>query len=94
MGFEPDFGVWEEGPEAHSSSFGAVLGGLMMWFDQGFYDYKYRQKIDISHPVPVSERMIADGYAAPDSAASRESESRPYDLAQLSLIWPLQHHRL
>lgn len=88
MGFEPDFGVWEEGPEAHSSSFGAVLGGLMMWFDQGFYDYKYRQKIDISHLVPVSERMIADGYAALTPLLPRESDSRPYDLAQLSLIWP------
>ena len=61
MGFEADYGMWEEGPEEHSSSFGAVLGGLMMWFDQGFYDYKYKHKIEISHYVPVSERMIADG---------------------------------
>jgi phosphorylase kinase alpha/beta subunit len=88
MGFEPDFGVWEEGPEAHSSSYGAVLGGLMMWFDQGFYDYKYKQKIEISHLVPVSERMIADGYSALMNLLPRESASRPYDLAQLSLIWP------
>lgn len=88
MGFEPDFGVWEEGPEPHSSSFGAVLGGLMMWFDQGFYDYKYRQKVEIAHLVPVSERMIADGYAALMDLLPRESPSRPYDMAQLSLIWP------
>jgi GH15 family glucan-1,4-alpha-glucosidase len=88
MGFEPDFGVWEEGPEAHSSSFGAVLGGLMMWFDQGFYDYKYKQKIEIGHLAPVSERMIADGNGALMSLLPRESASRPYDLAQLSLIWP------
>jgi phosphorylase kinase alpha/beta subunit len=88
MGFEPDFGVWEEGPEAHSSSYGAVLGGLMMWFDQGFYDYKYKQKIEISHLVPVSEWMIADGYSALMNLLPRESASRPYDLAQLSLIWP------
>ncbi len=88
MGFEPDFGVWEEGPEAHSSSFGAVLGGLMMWFDQGYYDYKYRQKIEIGHLVPVSERMIADGHAALMSLLPRESEGRPYDMAQLSMLWP------
>lgn len=88
MGFEPDFGVWEEGPESHASSFGAVLGGLMMWFDQGFYDYKYKQKIEIGHMVPVSERMVADGFAALMELLPRESVSRPYDLAQLSLIWP------
>jgi len=88
MGFEPDFGVWEEGPESHSSSFGAVLGGLMMWFDQGYYDYKYKQKIEIGHLVPVSERMIADGHGALMTLLPRESEGRPYDMAQLSLLWP------
>jgi len=65
-----------------------VLGGLMMWYDQGFYDDKYKQKIDIGHMVPVSERMVADGFAALTELLPRESASRPYDLAQLSLIWP------
>ena len=88
MGFEDDFGMWEEGPESHASSFGAVLGGLTMWFDQGFYDYKYNQKTDIGTLVPVSERMIADGNRALAALLPRESPSRPYDLAQLSLIWP------
>ena len=88
MGFEDDFGMWEEGPESHSSSFGAVLGGLTMWFDQGFYDYKYNQKTNIGTLVPVSERMIADGNRALSSLLPRESASRPYDMAQLSLIWP------
>ena len=88
MGFEADYGMWEEGPEEHASSFGAVLGGLMMWFDQDFYDYKYRHKIEISHYVPVSERMIADGARSLARVLPRESHSRPYDLAQLSLIWP------
>jgi phosphorylase kinase alpha/beta subunit len=88
MGFEEDFGMWEEGPEAHSSSFGAVLGGLTMWFDQGFYDYKYKQKTEIGTLVPVSERMVADGNQALLGLLPRESESRPYDMAQLSLIWP------
>jgi len=88
MGFESDFGVWEEGPEEHSSSHGAVLAGLTMWFDQGHYDFKYRQKISISHLVPVSERMIAEGNGALLRLLPRESPKRPYDLAQLSLIWP------
>jgi phosphorylase kinase alpha/beta subunit len=88
MGFEADYGMWEEGPEEHASSFGAVLGGLMMWFDQGFYDYKYRHKIEICHYVPVSERMIADGIKSLARVLPRESESRPYDMSQLSLIWP------
>jgi GH15 family glucan-1,4-alpha-glucosidase len=88
MGFEADYGVWEEGPEEHASSFGAVLGGLLMWFDQGFYDYKYSRKIEISHHVPVSERMIADAFTAIARILPRESASRPYDVAQLGLIWP------
>jgi len=88
MGFEADFGVWEEGPEEHASSYGAVLGGLSMWFDQGHYDFKYREKIPISHLVPVSERMIAEGYSALMRLLPNESATRPYDLAQLSLIWP------
>ncbi len=88
MGFEPDFGVWEEGPESHASSFGAVLGGLMMWYDQGFYDDKYKQKIDIGHMVPVSERMVADGFAALMELLPRESVSRPYDLAQRTVLLP------
>jgi len=88
MGFEPDYGMWEEGPEDHSSSFGAVLGGLMMWFDQGYYDYKYKHKIDISHYVPISQRMIASGQEALSRLLPRESGTRQYDLSQLSLIWP------
>jgi len=88
MGFEADYGMWEEGPEEHSSSFGAVLGGLTMWFDQGYYDFKYKRKIDISHYVPISERMIAAGQKALVRLLPMESESRPYDMSQLSLIWP------
>jgi phosphorylase kinase alpha/beta subunit len=85
---EPDFGVWEEGPEVHSSSVGAVLAGLTMWHDHGYYDYKYRNRIDISNIIPVSERFLEDGAAALTRLLPRESASRPYDLAQLSLIWP------
>lgn len=88
MGFEADYGMWEEGPEEHSSSYGAVLGGLMMWFDQGFYDYKYSQHISIWPYVPVSERIIEQGKKVLQRLLPKESNSRPYDLAQLSLIWP------
>jgi phosphorylase kinase alpha/beta subunit len=85
---EPDFGMWEEGPEMHSSSVGAVLAGLTMWHDHGYYDYKYRHKVDISALIPVSERFLEDGARALTRLLPRESESRPYDLAQLSLLWP------
>jgi GH15 family glucan-1,4-alpha-glucosidase len=85
---EPDFGMWEEGPEVHSSSVGAVLAGLTMWHDHGFYDYKYRTTIDISQTIPVSERFLEDGWRALEQLLPRESVSRPYDFAQLSLIWP------
>jgi GH15 family glucan-1,4-alpha-glucosidase len=88
MGFEEDFGMWEEGPENHSSSFGAVLAGLTMWFDQGYYEYKYRTNVPISDYVPVSERLVAEGRAALTKLLPTESPTRPYDLAQLSLIWP------
>lgn len=85
---EPDFGMWEEGPEIHSSSVGAVLAGLTMWHDHGFYDYKYRTRVDVSHIIPVSERFLEDGARALSKLLPRESASRPYDLAQLSLLWP------
>jgi GH15 family glucan-1,4-alpha-glucosidase len=88
MGFEADFGMWEEGPEDHSSSFGAVLAGLTMWHDQGHFDYKYRTKTPIHDYVQVSERLVKEGRAALMKLLPTESPSRPYDLAQLSLIWP------
>jgi GH15 family glucan-1,4-alpha-glucosidase len=85
---EPDFGVWEEGPELHSSSIGSVLAGLTMWHDHGFYDYKYKNRVDVSEIIPVSERFLEEGAAALARLLPRESVSRPYDLAQLSLLWP------
>lgn len=85
---EPDFGMWEEGPEVHTSSVGAVLAGLTMWHDHGFYDYKYKHRVDISSLIPVSERFLEDGARALNRLLPRESDSRPYDLAQLSLLWP------
>jgi len=71
----PDFGVWEEGPEVHSSSVGSVLGGLM----------KIRSHVK---EVRVPARFIELGREALDRILPRESATRPYDMAQLSLIWP------
>lgn len=85
---DPDFGVWEEGPEVHSSSIGAVLAGLTMWHDDGYYHYKYKSQIPIHHYLPVPQEFIEAGRAALDRVLPSESNSRPYDLSQLSLIWP------
>ncbi|MBW2990552.1 hypothetical protein KY348_02490 [Candidatus Woesearchaeota archaeon] len=84
----PDFGMWEEGPEVHSSSVGAVLAGLTMWHDAGHYDYKYKHDQDLSKIVPVSERYFDTGRKILLKLLPRESESKECDLAQLSLIWP------
>ncbi len=84
----PDFGMWEEGPELHSSSIGAVLAGLTMWFDGDYYKYKYSHPTDLSKIVPVSERFFDHVNDALYKILPRESASRECDLAQLSLIWP------
>lgn len=85
---DPDFGMWEEGPEVHASSIGAVLAGLTMWHDDGYYHYKYKSQIPIHHYLPVPQEFIEAGRAALDRVLPSESNSRPYDLSQLSLIWP------
>jgi phosphorylase kinase alpha/beta subunit len=85
---DPDFGMWEEGPEVHASSIGAVLAGLTMWHDDGYYHYKYKSQIPIHHYLPVPQEFIEAGRAALDRTLPSESNSRPFDLAQLSLIWP------
>ncbi len=86
---EPDFGVWEEGPEQHSSSIGSVLAGLTMWFDEGYYQAKYYvRKQPLSWLVVVPEHYLKRGRVALDALLPRESASRPYDFSQLSLIWP------
>ena len=85
---DPDFGVWEEGPEQHASSIGAVLAGLTMWHDDGYYHYKYKSHIPIHHYLPVPQEFIEQGRSALERLLPSESSSRPVDLAQLSLIWP------
>jgi phosphorylase kinase alpha/beta subunit len=71
----PDYGVWEEGPELHSSSIGAVLAGLM----------SVRNHVD---EVRVPARFIELGQEALRKILPKESDSRQLDMAQLSLIWP------
>jgi len=80
--------VWEEGPEAHSSSIGSVLAGFTMWHDDGHYHHKYKSPVPLYRHMPVPQEFIEIGRAALDRLLPAESESRPYDLAQLSLIWP------
>ena len=85
---DPDFGVWEEGPEVHSSSIGSVLAGLTMWHDDGYYHHKYSHRIDLYSYVPIPQEFIEIGKEALNKTLPSESGSRPYDMAQLSLIWP------
>ncbi|HBG47129.1 MAG TPA: hypothetical protein DDW94_09110 [Deltaproteobacteria bacterium] len=85
---DPDFGMWEEGPELHASSIGAVLAGLTMWHDDGFYHYKYKRQIPIHHYLPVPQEFIEAGRSALERLLPSESATRPVDIAQLSLIWP------
>ena len=84
----PDYGMWEEGPEVHSSSVGAILAGLTMWHDEGHYDYKYRHPMNLSEIVPVSDRYFETGGKILHELLPRESKTRNTDMAQLSLIWP------
>lgn len=85
---DPDFGVWEEGPETHSSSIGSILAGLTMWHDDGYYHSKYSTQVDIHRFLPIPQEFIEAGRSGLDKMLPRESASRPFDMAQLSLIWP------
>lgn len=85
---DPDFGVWEEGPEMHASSIGSVLAGLTMWHDDGYYHNKYKNSVPLYSHMPVPQEFVEMGRAALDALLPAESATRPYDLAQLSLIWP------
>ncbi len=85
---DPDFGMWEEGPETHSSSIGSVLAGLTMWHDDGYYHHKYTHQIDLHTYLPIPQEFIELGRDSLDRFLPAESQGRPYDLSQLSLIWP------
>jgi phosphorylase kinase alpha/beta subunit len=85
---DPDFGMWEEGPEFHSSSIGSVLAGLTMWHDDGYYHQKYAHQIALNSYLPIPQEFIELGKDSLDRLLPAESKTRPFDLAQLSLIWP------
>jgi phosphorylase kinase alpha/beta subunit len=85
---DPDFGMWEEGPEQHSSSVGSVLAGLTMWHDDGHYHSKYRHEVNLFTYVPIPQEFLEIGRESLNRLLPAESASRPFDIAQLSLIWP------
>jgi phosphorylase kinase alpha/beta subunit len=68
----PENGMWEEGPEVYASSIGACVAGL-----EAIKEY-----------VNVDTAFIFNGRRALYNMLPRESVSKAYDLAQLSLIYP------
>lgn len=69
---DPDNGMWEEGREIHLSSLGACVAGLS----------------EIKDIVLVPNALIEKGLDAIANLFPNESESKAFDLAQLSLIYP------
>ncbi|MEH7253325.1 glycoside hydrolase family 15 protein [Neobacillus niacini] len=69
---DADNGMWEEWRELHSSSVGACVAGLQAVRDIVF----------------VPGEWITKGYQTLGNLFPRESSDRPFDLAQLSLIFP------
>jgi GH15 family glucan-1,4-alpha-glucosidase len=71
---DADNGMWEEWRELHASSVGACVAGLEA----------------VRNLVFVPGEWIANGQKSLKELFPRESHDRPYDLAQLSLIYPYQ----
>ncbi|MBU0614989.1 MAG: glycoside hydrolase family 15 [Nanoarchaeota archaeon] len=69
---DKDNGMWEESEEIHASSVGACVAGLK----------------NISKIVDVDPILIKKGEATLSWLLPNESESKPVDLALLSLIYP------
>ncbi|MBO9607706.1 MAG: glycoside hydrolase family 15 [Paenibacillaceae bacterium] len=69
---DPDNGMWEEGREVHASSVGACVAGLKA----------------VQPYVNVPEALIERGLRTLLTLFPRESESKPCDLALLSLVYP------
>jgi len=76
----PDSGFWEEGPkEVRSSSLAACIRGLE----------NYHKKIQkIKEPRKSLRKMIELGYESLNHLLPKETETRTFDLALLSLIYP------
>ncbi|MFQ5475345.1 MAG: glycoside hydrolase family 15 protein, partial [Candidatus Nanoarchaeia archaeon] len=68
----PDHGVWEMREEVHASSVGACVAGLQA----------------VKGIVKVNAEAIEKGSKALNDLLPRESCTKEYDLAQLSLIFP------
>ncbi|MGZ4160453.1 MAG: glycoside hydrolase family 15 protein [Neobacillus sp.] len=69
---DADNGMWEEWREVHSSSVGACVSGLQAVRDLVF----------------VPGEWITKGYQTLERLFPSESVDRPFDLAQMSLIYP------
>ena len=69
---DKDNGMWEENEEVHASSVGACVAGLKK----------------ISKLVDVPKDLIKKGKETLNKLLPRESETKKFDLALLSLIYP------
>jgi GH15 family glucan-1,4-alpha-glucosidase len=69
---DPDNGMWEEWREVHASSVGACVAGLQA----------------ISAYVFVPRELWLKGYYTLAALFPNESADRPFDLAQMSLVYP------
>ncbi|MDF2534065.1 MAG: hypothetical protein K0R18_222 [Bacillales bacterium] len=69
---DPDNGMWEEYREVHLSSVGACVAGLK----------------NVQNIVYVPTDLIDNGLKTCLSLFPRESNDKPVDLAQLSLVYP------
>lgn len=70
---DADNGMWEENEEVHASSVGAVVAGLRALREVGF---------------DVPQEAIDRGVEKLHRLLPREADSKPVDLALLSLVWP------
>ena len=80
----PDFGIWEEGPEHHASSIGAVLAGLERIRDLHDNELFFNHK-QLAYGRKMLDRILP---AESKSDLKEPDKNRQVDMAQLSLIWP------
>ena len=84
----PDYGCWEEGPDLHSSSLGAVIGGLQKLeelntrSESGELYFELEQLKKGKHAL---KKLLPRETDNPDHGPNRH---RGCDMAQLGLIWP------
>ena len=85
----PDYGVWEEGPDLHSSSLGAVVGGLgkLEEVNQKNPGLELFFELDQLDKGRQALRSLLPRESKNDDK-DKPNRNRACDLAQLSLIWP------